>query len=374
MAPDADDTLAYLALSVEGINLAAQVTYAEVEDNDRLIDRAVVVLDDPHGAIADLPREGQAVRVDMGWKSEHAVLFEGAITRVVTEAFGVEARRVTLVAFDPSYQLMQGVPVTKDHTGAVSSIVKAIVGKYPLPIGQIELDPDPTIPATAPLRQTNKRDWVFIQDLAARFAARAFVEYNDGAAKFYFVAESRLLQGDKMGALTYSGGPGQLVEFRYQRVAASASPLPAATAVDPATGDPVDSPAPAPPAPEEPPAPDSVHNAVLDGLGGGLGDDYTSAIAVTAKAKATPDRQRPQTFVRGLPSDPVLAAQAAIQDPTRAFGLHGEGLAVGTIHLRAKGKVGIAGVANWAEGDWYVRQAHHIISESNYWTRFIVTR
>ena len=102
MAPDADDTLAYLALSVEGINLAAQVTYAEVEDNDRLIDRAVVVLDDPHGAIADLPREGQAVRVDMGWKSEHAVLFEGAITRVVTEAFGVEARRVTLVAFDPS--------------------------------------------------------------------------------------------------------------------------------------------------------------------------------------------------------------------------------------------------------------------------------
>ena len=53
---------------------------------------------------------------------------------------------------------------------------------------------------------------------------------------------------------------------------------------------------------------------------------------------------------------------------------HGDGLAVGTIKLRAKGKVEIAGVANWAEGDWYVRQVTHIIADQNYLTRFVVTR
>ena len=56
------------------------------------------------------------------------------------------------------------------------------------------------------------------------------------------------------------------------------------------------------------------------------------------------------------------------------LGLHGDGLAVGTVKLRAKGKIGIEGIANWAEGDWYVRQVNHIAMSQNYWTRFVVTR
>ena len=37
MAVDPEDTLVYLAVSVQGVDLATQVTYVEVEDNDRLI-------------------------------------------------------------------------------------------------------------------------------------------------------------------------------------------------------------------------------------------------------------------------------------------------------------------------------------------------
>ena len=46
------------------------------------------------------------------------------------------------------------------------------------------------------------------------------------------------------------------------------------------------------------------------------------------------------------------------------LGLRGEGRAVGTVLLRAKGKVTILGLAQWAEGDWYVSKAVHTWSDS----------
>ncbi|MBI4671167.1 MAG: hypothetical protein HY741_05810 [Chloroflexi bacterium] len=373
MPTDPDDALAFLAVSVQGVDFARQVVYAEVEDNDRLIDRAQVILEDQHGALGDLPREGQTLKLDLGWVSEHAVLFEGDIIRVITEAYGSSTRRLTLVALDPAYRLMQGAPKTRDHNGAVSSIVQSIVGEYSLPVGQIQLDTDPTITPEQPLRQTNKKDWAFIQDVANRYGARAFVEYNEGAAKFYMVSDARLVQGDATGELSYSGGPGQLIEFRYERVAASAAPVRTAITVDPTTGDEITAPAPTPTPPEPPPAADSIRADVLGELGT-QGDDYTKALQEMGKATRTPDQQRPQTILSGLPSDPTLPDRATLTDPTRVLGLHGEGLAVGTVKLRAKGKVSIKGIVNWADGDWYVRQVRHIVAEQNYWTRFVVTK
>src|ERR1051326_3027945 len=155
MATDPEDVLLYLSVSVQGVDYGAQVTYLDVEDHDRLIDRAAVVLDDPKGAIGDVPREGQSVTIELGWLTEHAVLFEGDIIRVVTEGYGPVARRVTLIALDPSYRLMQLAPKTRDHKGSLSSIFQAIVSEYGLPIGQIQLDPDPSFTDDVPLRQTN---------------------------------------------------------------------------------------------------------------------------------------------------------------------------------------------------------------------------
>jgi phage protein D len=371
---DSDDVLAFLEVTVEGVNFAAQAVYVEVEDNDRLIDRAVVVLDDAHGAISDLPREGQSVKVDLGWMTEHAVMFEGEIVRVITEAFSEEARRVTLVAMDASYQLMQGLPKTRDHTGTLSSIAKTIVGEYSIPVGQVELEPDPEFTEEMPLRQVNKKDWAFLQDAASKYGARIFVEVNEGASKFYMVSESKLLQGDPMGELSYTGGLSELVEFRYQRVAASAAPVREAVTIDPDTGEVVTAAAPPPPTPEPAPAADDTRGTILDEAGGGLGDDYKTAFEQVGKANRKPEQQRPQTIVRGLPSDIKLPDLLTKVDPTRAMGLHGEGLAVGTVQLRAKGKVSITGIVNWAEGDWYVRQVQHLYADHNYWSRFVVTR
>ena len=69
------------------------------------------------------------------------------------------------------------------------------------------------------------------------------------------------------------------------------------------------------------------------------------------------------------------------------LGLRGEGRAVGTVLLRAKGKVTILGLAQWAEGDWYVAKAVHTWSDTrtpedlktkrkraSYETKFTATR
>src|SRR5207248_1575340 len=112
---------------------------------------------------------------------------------------------------------------------------------------------------------------------------------------------------------------------------------------------------------------------------GAASSGYVSALTATAASEVQPGDQRAQAVVAGLPSDPDLAARAAQQDPTRALGFYGEGIARGTIHLRAKGKVTLEGVAGWAGGDWYVQRVNHIVERDPhgmpaYRCRFAVTR
>jgi hypothetical protein len=71
-----------------------------------------------------------------------------------------------------------------------------------------------------------------------------------------------------------------------------------------------------------------------------------------------------------------------MQDPTRTLGLHGQGLAMGTIFLRAKGSVEIGGLSSAASGKWYIKRVNHIFEREGtgtalrktYRTKFEATR
>ncbi|HEY3079219.1 MAG TPA: contractile injection system protein, VgrG/Pvc8 family [Chloroflexota bacterium] len=382
----ADQTRPFVDLKIQGSSMGLEVRLVEVEDNDRLIDQARIVVDDPNRPYTDFVQEGQTVLVDLGWTTEHAVLFEGVVTRVSGEATREGRRQVTITALDLSKK-MDRQQRSENHTGTLSSIVRRVAGRaeYGIPIGDVLPDPDPSF--AEPLRQSNETDWHFLQRLAEAYGARTFVEYNEGRSKFYFVALSRLRQGDPMGSLTYCQGFSQLTEFRYDRIASAAAPQRTASVESPATGVPATSPTPTPAPPEAPAAPDAGQVATLTRAGGGVGESYAAAGAVAATATERPADQRPRTVVAGTPSDPALPQRVTIQDPTQILGLRGQGLAVGTIKLRAKGKVSIHGIAVWDEGDWYVRQATHVYRRepvrrpngqtenvSTYHTRFVVTR
>lgn len=370
----------------KGFDLAPTVESAEVEDHDRAIDRARVVFDDAEAKIAPILREQVRVQISMGWTSEKAMIFEGIVMSHKTEALGGGQQRVTMTAYDLSYLMKQGQPkILTFSSGTLSEALKAIVGNYAkdgITLGKdngksnVVINPDPAFTTLVPLtKMQSQTDWDFIQKLARDYQSRAFVEVNNEQSQFYFVSETSLLKGDPMGTLHYcpGGGGAKLIEFKYERVGSGATPASTVTVIDPKTGDPVtqkaDPPPPEPPLQVEPDA------------------DAETAQAAQITAASKPEDSRPKPVIAGEPSDPEKAARRTKQDPTRLLGFSGRGTAVGTVKLRAKGKVTIEGIAPWAEGDWYVHKVNHIFTRiivkdknlknqdrSTYQTKFSATR
>jgi hypothetical protein len=117
---------------------------------------------------------------------------------------------------------------------------------------------------------------------------------------------------------------------------------------------------------------------------------YVGAVSAAATSSETHADHVPATTAAGLPSSPDRAIQATRRDTTAPLGFSGEGTASGTIMLRAKSLVTIQGIAPWAAGDWYVRRAVHVWTDTTpagrprtgagahrtatYETRFAVTR
>jgi phage protein D len=354
-------------------NISASAVMVEVEDHDRLIDQATVVLEDPTMTGLATVEEGQTIKIDMGWMSEHAVLFEGRITQVEGETNGgIPLLRLT--ALDLSHLMHREVRRQSYTSGTLSSVLREIVGRYPeLTIGKIEVSPDPSLTQEKPLHQINVTDLQLLYDLAMRHRCRVFVEFNDNQSQLYFVTEQSLLAGEVLGTLSYAGGHGPLHQLHYYRVAAAAASQRQASVADPKSGKASPAIPPATPAPVLPDDDSELLDA-LERAGGNASSVYDGARKAMAEAPERPSNQVRQTVATGLPSDPDRAQAAVLQDATRRLGLRGEGLASGTTKLRAKGKVTLTGIAPWAAGDWYVEKAVHIIQNGTYLTRFVVTR
>ena len=334
--------------------VTASVASVQVEDDDRLTDQATIVLRDPHVSAPELAA-GDPITVTLGWDREQAVLFSGQIVQTPAAAPASGTPTVTIVAYDLSYLMNQATAPDSTHTGALSEIVQSVVRKYStitLDPTNIVCDPNPTFTGDPALRQHDLTDLQFLQWLGWRYGHRAFVEFNDDKNQFYFVSNHRLLTGKPLGALLWCHGTRQLKSFSYNRVASRAVRQRLAATPDPRTG--LSAPTVGQlPAPLQPAVPNPQHAATLGRL------DPAERARYESGARATPPPTPEPAPVIGLPSDPHLAEAVTVWDPTQALGLRGQGVAVGTIKLRAKGKVTIEGVAPWAEGDWYVNKAVH---------------
>ncbi len=367
----------YLEVKIEGARMDRDVKSIMVEDHDRLIDKAVIEAWDQPRVCTDFVRENQKVTIELGWASSHAVIFEGIVRSVRGETDPGERRLVTITAFDLSYQMLRRAPRTVDHTGTLSSIVTAIVRQYQgdgIHVGTISPDPDPTFTANRPLRQTNKTDWQFIQDLTLAYGGRAFVEYNDGQSKFYFISQDTLVDGDALGSLKMCRGYSHLKRFRFSRIAAGTNLGRVAATIDPDTGDVQQTPTPPPTLPDAPTTPDTNQIARLSREMGSSHVARYSAAAQLAVTGGNPATLRRPANAAGLPSNPTVLAALARPDPTRILGLRGEGIANGNIMIRAKGKIEVEGIAAWAAGDWYVKKVQHKVQGRAYESHFVVTR
>jgi hypothetical protein len=386
------DDVPVVKVTIEKIDFSANVESVNVEDPDRAIYRARVVFDDPDAKISQIAREQAVLQVSMGWNSENTLLFEGVVKGATPDAAGSARQRVTVTAYDFSYKMKQGVKTPEGQrkprtfyldSGTWKDAILKIAGQYKddgifVDPKNIVLTPNPVLSKLKPAVKTEgQSDWDFIQKKAVDFNARAFVEVNGGKSQFYFVSEASLLKGDPMGVLHFcvGGGGRELTEFTYERSGSGASPSSTATVIDPQTGNPITKAA-DPPAPEPPLAVDPQADA-----------DLAKAADLLSKAAGKPEESRPAPVLVGGVSDPQKYATEVKADPTRIIGFSGRGTAIGTVKLRAKGKVTINGIAPWAEGDWYVHQVNHIFTRINvidakkqkrdrstYQTKFFVTR
>jgi phage protein D len=333
-------------------DLAPLATAARIEDNDRLVDEAQLTFKDPDGKGAALFTNGRTLTVELGWEEEHAILFEGIVVESKPQANASGTSTITVVARDLSHKMSLEPKDDPHPPGLLETIVKAVAGRngWKDDTAKIVCDPNPRLTDRNDLHQHSKSDYAYLQELAERYGARAFVEYNDGKSRFYFVSNRTLLEAKKLGTLQYCRGIQKLIEFKYETVAARCARQVVATAVDPVSGEAKTTTGQAP----APPADGSTLPAVVPG----------------------------PTIASGQPSDPQLAERVVVFDPTRVLGLRGTGRAVGTIMLRAKGKVEITGIAPWAEGDWYVSKATHVwtdqstpkVKRASYETTFTATR
>jgi len=364
-------------------DITASVRSVVVEDHDRIADKATIELSDPTGVAGNVSREEQTVKIDLGWEKEHAVIFEGVITNpkdVVKDG----KRGAKMIACDLSFRMTKKEETITHPEGKLSALVRSLFKKYSIPEGSVQVTPDPELKEEAHRKQIKRSDLGFIQDLAFRYGARAFVEVNDEKSKYYFVSDSVLLKQKPQGSLSYCPGFSQIKSFSMQRIAAAAPPEKSGSVKDPKTGKPVNAKTEKP----EPTPPAKVHGPTASRAGAvseGGSDRHGDAVDAAEGAATKPDAQINVNLMAGLPSDPKLLADFARRDPTRKLGLLGKGVATGTVMLRAKGRVTLTGVSDWADGDWYVRKVKHIYrvgatnvsgkrSKDVFETQFAVTR
>lgn len=363
-------------------DVSPPVSSVDVEDDDRLTDKATIVFDDSTAVLAHLSFEGLFVRIAMGWHAETAMIFEGIVTsaRVLANPTG---QTVELTALDFTSLMTKRPfdPMEWQPGEKLSTVVRRVVSRpeYKLVPFQIQPANDALLDERRPQRPSNLTEWEFVRGQAEKQGCLAFVEFDGkNSSNFYFVPITQVASAEPVGNLRYCRGIGELIEFTYERISSGAIPVLEASTIDPTSGTPITQ-----PAAEEPPRPPLPAPATERDRD--LGPGRRSAVESLAELAAVADARlrRPQGRVSGSAAGTAAdVTQRTMTDPTKVVGLLGTGVATGTVLLRAKARVRIGGVAPWAEGEWYLRKVNHVYrreraenrTRSSYFTKFTATR
>jgi phage protein D len=368
---------AFVKVTWKGMDVSAGAVVVELEDDDRLADRVRVRFNDRVATVGMAP--GDPIQVDMGWATEHALLFDGYVSELRSQR-DASGTGTFLTGLDRSWPMNAQRKTRELPPGKLSTIVQSVVSSYGLPVGKIVCDPDPVFTASAPLQQTTQSDLVLLQELAARYHARAFVEINDDTAAFYWAPESNLMAAAAALTLTWRGGQGELHAFRHSQDTWHGAATLNASTQDPTTGAAVTTPAVPPPAPITV----TASTDALDTLNTGARDrtdDYRAVVQNAAMPSIDPAQITPTGSTPGLASEPDRGPLLVQGDLTSAQGLRAEGAVTGSVHLRAKSRVSVAKLEDTRlNGDWYLRRVRHTYrsdghgARGQYETTFSATR
>lgn len=374
------DANVFLSVRVEGptetVDIGRATARIDVHDEDRGTDKATLVMDDHVGIATDVIQQNYPVTIELGWESEHAVVFKGRVHRIGSYTRRGALGQLEFEVRDLSELLNVRPPIdNRMHSGTLEAILTQLASEAGLTVGAVAIDPMPSWPDSHNrlLNQGNRTNWALIQDVAREYGARAFVEVNSPAAtgsspapplaQLYFYSESAMLAQEPLGRLTLCHGWGSLINFEMTRIGTGSTPAQSATVMDPATGEVCTETA---EGGGERPAP-AISGGALDQVTATRGAAAARAaergLAVTAEPAPRADATVPARRV-GTPSDCGMARRAVQSDETRRLGMSARGLAMGSVFMRAKSSVEVEGHSSQATGRWYIKRVNHIIEQA----------
>jgi phage protein D len=364
----------YYKVTVEGEDITAWVSSVQVVEDDRQADSVSISIPDPRMVFADALMEGCHVQADLGYaeKDQHALLIKAMITKVDVSYTDGGIPGVKLSGEDKSIEMGLTERTKLWSKTTVGAIVRRIGQSYGFSSVSVRLSPDPKVVAE---HQDGKTDLAFLQDLAKTYHAKCFVELDESDQEvLYFIPERRVvtLRRPDTLVLRYRQGPGSTLQ--------SFSPSFDASYLDRMRdvkdvgdkGDQLKS-------PPEPPA-EVVMWSLPQDLEARVRRGDFARLNALFEAGAGHRKELQAKLAARRPSPGRVARTQADLDATsdvlesRRLGMSATGSTFGSIWLRAKSNVLVAGVHERFAGQWYVTKVTHTIDTGGYRTEFSCVR
>jgi phage protein D len=369
-----DVRVPYFSVTIEGEDVSPWVSSVQLVEDDHQADSVSMSIADPRMIYADALMEGCLAEIDVGYnqRDQHALMLRALITKVELGYPENGVPSVKLKGEDRSIEmgLVERKKLWRDTT--VTRIVKDVADPYGFGDVVARLDPDPKVKSE---HQKGTTDLAFLQDLAKRYRAKCFVELDEQDDEvLYFIPERRIvrLRRPEMLVLRYRQGPGSnLLTFTPAFDANYIDRLKQVNDLDErgqAIGTPKEQPA------------EVVIWDLPDDLEGRLSKADKPRVKALYKAGVREKKSlqaqltAPQSRAGEVARDQQeLDARTGLLE-SRRLGMSASGTTVGTIWLRAKSNVVIAGVHERFKGEWYVTSVTHTLDSNGYKTEFKAVR
>jgi phage protein D len=367
----------YYNVKIEGVDVTAWVDSVSVTEDDKQADSVQLSIPDPRMIYSDSIFEGSSAEIDLGYAepNQHALMIRATLTKVELSYPDSGVPTLTLQGEDKSIEMGYQEKKLVRRGKSVGAIVKAVAQPYGFKGGvTIGFTPDPKVGAGL-VHQDGKTDLAFLQELAEKYHAKCFVELDEhGQEVLYFIPERRVVKLRRPDdlVLQYRMGPASnLISFSPTFETSYVDRQKQIADLD-TKGKKVES-------GKQPPS--EVVIWKLDETRLGLASDpdkdrirqlYDKGAAKKKKQQEQLTKPRPGVGKVAHDQGDVDAQNLAIE--SRKLGMSASGSVAGTIWLRAKSNVLIAGAGSRFNGRWYVTGVTHKIDGGGYKTDFKCVR
>jgi phage protein D len=369
-----DVRVPYISVTIEGQDVSPWVSSVQLVEDDHQADNVTLTIADPRMIYADALMEGCQAEIDVGYnqKDQHALMLRALITKVELGYPENGVPSVKLKGEDRSIEmgLVERKKLWRDTT--VTGIVKDVADPYGFGDVTARLDPDPRVKSE---HQKGTTDLAFLQDLARKYRAKCFVELDEQDNEvLYFIPERRVVRLRRPDTLVlrYRQGPGSnLMTFSPAFDASYIDRLKEVNDLDD-RGQAINTPK------------GQQAEVVIWDLPADLEDRLSKADKPRVKALYEAGVREKKSLQALLTAPKPKAGEVARDQQeldarggsleSRRLGMSASGTTVGTIWLRAKSNVRIAGVHERFAGEWYVTSVTHTLDTSGYKTDFKAVR